>query len=213
MHNQDYEYENKLNVSAFHVSSLNKQFSFWKDTIKANNVVLNVISSGYLIPFYKTPTSVNLRNNGSAFKHSSFVEQAINKLLESDAAIECTDILPYVINPLTVSVNHKGKERLILDLRHVNQYIEKRKHNFEGVSEAIQYIIKDGYMFKFDLSSGYHHISIHKDHQKYLGFSWKLKILRNISCFAHFHSVSRLLDMYFLKCYDLWLNTGAHKVI
>jgi hypothetical protein len=54
-------------------------------------------------------------------------------------AIECTDILPYVITPLIVSVNHKGKERLILDLRHVNQYIEKRKHKFEGVSEAIQY--------------------------------------------------------------------------
>jgi hypothetical protein len=43
------------------------------------------------------------------------------------------------------------------------------------VSEAIQYIIKDGYMFKFDLSSGYHHVSIHKDYQKYLGFSWKFK--------------------------------------
>ena len=81
LHNQDYEYENELNVSAFHVGSLNKQFSFWKDTIKANNFVLNDISNGYLIPFYKTPTSVNLRNNGSAFKHSSFVEQAINKLL------------------------------------------------------------------------------------------------------------------------------------
>jgi hypothetical protein len=175
LHNQDYEYENELNVSAFHVGSLNKQFSFRKDTIKANNVVLNVISSGYLIPFYKIPTSVNLRNNGSAFKLSSFVEQAINKSLKSGAAIEYTDILPYVINPLTVSVNHKGKKRLILDLRHVNQYIEKRKHKSESVSEAIQYIIKDGYMFKFDLSSGYHHVSIHKDHQKYLGFSWKFK--------------------------------------
>jgi hypothetical protein len=56
-----------------------------------------------------------------------------------------------------MSVNHKGKESLILDLRHVNQYIEKRKHKYEGVSEAIQYIIKDGYMLTFDLSSGYHH--------------------------------------------------------
>jgi hypothetical protein len=61
-------------------------------------VVLNVIS----IHFYKTPTSVNLRNNSSAFKHSSFVEQEIIKLLKSGAAIECTDILPYAINPLTV---------------------------------------------------------------------------------------------------------------
>ena len=30
-------------------------------------------------------------------------------------------------------------------------------------------------MFKFDLSLGYHHVSIHKDHQKYLVFSWKFK--------------------------------------
>jgi hypothetical protein len=85
LHNQDYEYENELNVSAFHVGSLNKKCSFWKDTIKATNLVLNVISSGYLIPFFKIPKSVNLRNNGSAFKHSSFVEQAIYRLLKSGA--------------------------------------------------------------------------------------------------------------------------------
>ena len=30
-------------------------------------------------------------------------------------------------------------------------------------------------MFKCDLTSGYHHIYIHKDHQSYLGFSWKFK--------------------------------------
>jgi hypothetical protein len=61
----------------------------------------------------------------------------IYKLLKSGAAIECTDILPYVINPLTMSVNHKGKESLILDLRHVNQYIEKRKHKFERCRTVI----------------------------------------------------------------------------
>ncbi|XP_063416210.1 uncharacterized protein LOC134697851 [Mytilus trossulus] len=30
-----------------------------------------------------------------------------------------------------------------------------------------------GFGFKFDLKSGYHHIEIHPDHQKYLGFSWQ----------------------------------------
>ena len=28
-------------------------------------------------------------------------------------------------------------------------------------------------MFQFDLKSGYHHISIRSDHQKFLGFCWK----------------------------------------
>ena len=32
-----------------------------------------------------------------------------------------------------------------------------------------------GCMLKCDLISGYHHISIHEDHQSYLGFSWKFK--------------------------------------
>lgn len=30
-------------------------------------------------------------------------------------------------------------------------------------------------MFKFDLRSGYHHIEIHKDCHKYLGFSWQFE--------------------------------------
>ena len=27
-------------------------------------------------------------------------------------------------------------------------------------------------MFTFDLKSGYHHVDIHKEHWKYLGFAW-----------------------------------------
>ena len=29
--------------------------------------------------------------------------------------------------------------------------------------------------FKFDISQGYHYIDIDEQHQKYLGFSWKIK--------------------------------------
>ena len=31
---------------------------------------------------------------------------------------------------------------------------------------------KNGYMFSFDLKSGYHHIEIFQPHQTFLGFSW-----------------------------------------
>ena len=33
---------------------------------------------------------------------------------------------------------------------------------------------KDGYLFSFDLKSGYHHVDIHSQHQKYLGFAWDM---------------------------------------
>ena len=55
----------------------------------------------------------------------------------------------------------------------MNQFVEKRRFKFEGVPEAFQFIIENGFMFKYDLTSGYHHIQVHRDHQKYLGFAWK----------------------------------------
>ena len=141
--------------------------------LNANDFVLNVISDGYLIPFFKKPVSAYLRNNCSANSHVLFVECAINKLLQNGAVKELKDQIPFVVNPLTVPVNASGKERLILDLRHVNQFIDKQKFKFEGVPEALQFVLINGYMFKYDLTSGYHHVQVHRDHQKYLGFAWK----------------------------------------
>lgn len=80
-----------------------------------------------------------------------------------------------MVNPLTMSENAKGKERLILDLRHVNQYVVLYKFKLEGIKEALDFVQKDGFMFKFDLSSGYHHIDLHPPMFKYFGFSWSGK--------------------------------------
>jgi hypothetical protein len=49
------------------------------------------------------------------------------------------DSLPKVVNSLSVSVNSIGKERLILDLRHVNKYLTLTKIKYEGVKEAKVY--------------------------------------------------------------------------
>ena len=156
----------------FVVDNLRSHLSFWKSTLRASNFVLNVIEYGYLIPFFESPTSKIMKNNSSAITHKSFVTSAINRLLETGVIIDCHNSPPFVVNPLTVSVNANGKERLILDLRHVNRFIERRKFKFEGVSEAIQFISSSGYCFKFDLKSAYHNIVIHEDHRKFLGFAW-----------------------------------------
>ena len=34
---------------------------------------------------------------------------------------------------------------------------------------------KNGYMFSFDLKSGYHHVEIFQPHQTFLGFSWEFQ--------------------------------------
>jgi hypothetical protein len=51
----------------------------------------------------------------------------------------------YVVNPLTVSINGKGKERLILDLRHVNKQVVLNKIKFENWTTLKQYVTKRGF--------------------------------------------------------------------
>ena len=132
---------------------------------------MSVIKDGYKIPFVTIPPSTKIRNNRSAIDHSEFVEEAISDLLKSSLIVKCKE-MPHVVNPLTVSVNAKGKKRLVLDLRHVNPHVWHEKIKFDDWKVALDYINKGCFMFGFDLKSGYHHIDIDHRYQQYLGFSW-----------------------------------------
>ena len=107
------------------------------------------------------PTLTLLRSNTntSALKDTYFVSEAIFDLLRTKC-VEILDHQPGIVNPLSDSVQRSGKKRLILDLRHVNLYVFKRKFRCEEISVAIQIFSKGFYLFKFDLKSGYHHVEI-----------------------------------------------------
>ena len=79
---------------------------------------------------------------------------------------------PFCINPLTVAEN-KNKLRLVLDLKHVNSFLNVPKFKYKGLPNFADMVEKRDFAVKFDLTSGYHHISIHKQHCEYLGFKWK----------------------------------------
>lgn len=145
---------------------------FWETVLRPSDYILNVIKSGYRLEFDSIPNRAILNNNRSALDNEVFVEHAITELLKKHLVQE-TPFPPYCVNPLTVSAPVNKKPRLILDLRHVNACVSKRKVKFEGSREGLFFAVKGNYMIKFDLTSGYHHVNIHPDHFKYLGFSWK----------------------------------------
>ena len=76
--------------------------------------------------------------------------------------------MPKVVNPLSVSVNSTGKERLILDLRHVNKYITLTKFKYEGVKEEKADASNKKYCYKFDLTKARasSHKNMHLSSQK-----------------------------------------------
>ena len=139
--------------------------------IEANEFVLNVIEHGYQLPFSSLPASKHLKNNRSSLNNQEFVCEAIHELIQAGLIVECVQ-KPFVINPLTVSDNG-SKKRLVLDLRHINQHIVIDHVKYEDWKLALQLLRKDFFVYAFDLKSGYHHIDVHRDFHKFLGFSWK----------------------------------------
>ena len=162
--------------------SLKRHISFWK-TIGTPRFILDVIERGYKLPFDTLPESVHLRNNKSAETHAAFVDEAICELVNS-GRVDLVSTAPYVVNLLSVSVQSGGKKRLILDLRHVNKCLSKKKIKYEDWNIALAYFEQNAYMFSFDLKSGYHHIDIYADHQTYLGFFWRSLNSRSTSFYV-----------------------------
>ena len=118
-----------------------KCFDFWKTELKANSFILGVISNGYQIPFIEEPSPVFFKNNRSSLEHEEFVRTEICSLLQKQCIKE-VDEPPVCVNPLTVSVNNSDKKRLFLDLRHVNQFIQRLKIKIESHVHAVSYAKK-----------------------------------------------------------------------
>ena len=133
---------------------------------------MSIIENGYSLPFISFPLAVKLRNNKSARLHVDFVDQAVLELVNY-GRVRMVNEQPFVVNPLSVSIQPCGKKRLVLDLRHVNKSLIKQSVKYEDWKIAMFYFAKDAYMVSFDLKSGYHHIDIAQKHQTVLGFSWR----------------------------------------
>ena len=90
----------------------------------------------------------------------------------ADNRVEELSSPPVILNPLTVSVQNSGKKRLILDLRHINLHVFKRKFKCEGLHIIRDVFSKHFFVFSFDLKSGYHHVDLFPEHRAFLAFSW-----------------------------------------
>jgi hypothetical protein len=156
---------------------LRLRLPFWRDVLKASKFVLRCIDFGYEIPFICKPPAFYAKNNASSLRNAPFVRAEIEKLL-SKGYIEELQQQPYCCNPLTVVEG--VKPRLVLDLRHVNKFVQYVPFKYEDWSCFEQIICKNDYFVSFDFTAGYHHLEILHAQKKYLGFQfvWTDKRLR-----------------------------------
>ena len=66
-----------------------------------------------------------------------------------------------------------SKPKLVLDCRHINPHLFRYKFKYEDGNGARELLQKGDFIFSYDLKSAYHHLTFIREHQKYLGFSWR----------------------------------------
>ena len=144
----DIFYEYEFGISDINVKGRLKKSVEFQERIGTSKFILDVIKEGYKIVLLHKPEKTFLKNNKSSIKHKHFVDTAIVELLKGGLIKELQN-RPHMVNPLTVSINGKGKERLILDLRHVNKQVVLNKIKFENWITLKQYVTKGGFGFVF----------------------------------------------------------------
>ena len=150
---------------------LRDKVSFWRETLHAPGPIIDCITNGYKLPLLSAPPQYARPNHQSALDNAEFVETSLAELLSNRCVRNMADV-PHVCSPLSVVINRAGKKRLVLNLRFLNQHLLKDKFKYEDIRLAMLMFQKDDFMFSFDLKAGYHHIDIHQEHWKYLGFAW-----------------------------------------
>ena len=96
--------------------------------VKAVAICVKCSRNGYILPLKSVPPPFHGENNKTSFRHEGFVQGAINELLKGGLVVEVGEP-PHCCNPLTVS-EKGGKLRLVIDLRHVNQFIDSKTFKY-----------------------------------------------------------------------------------
>ena len=136
-----------------------------------------IVTTGYRLPFMRLPDPVCELNHKSALGNATFVTAAIEQLV-AGRCVSCCMACLVICSPLSVVTNARGEQRLVLDLRYLNQFLPDRKFKYEGLSIIPSLFCQGDYFSVFDLKSGYHHVDIHQDCWPYLGFSWGVGLAR-----------------------------------
>lgn len=146
--------------------------------MKPDAWVLNLLEQGYKLPFKDgEPGQAYLeKNNKSALDNLPFVRESVKKYLDKDV-IQRWKQRPLCVSPLTVASRELDSEeeiknRLCLDLsRWINKLLQKENVTLPSLDKVLKTLLPGDFMATYDLSSAYHHVRIHPDHWKYLGFA------------------------------------------
>lgn len=149
--------------------NLSNNIDFWQ-SLTSDPYILNAIR-GYELEFADNVEPSDLRiscdnNNGD----SNILKEEVKKLLKLNIIELSFEEKHQVISPIFTVSKPDGGNRLILNLKALNNFIIYRHFKMERAEQAQAILEKDWFMGSIDLEKAYHSVLIHPSSRKYLKF-------------------------------------------
>ena len=137
--------------------------------------VLRNLQRGVDLDFHTRPPPFNQGNSleNLSEEEQAWLDKEVSRNLGSGswvAATIKTHVTKCFLVPKKVEPGQPKKWRLVIDLRHLNDFCRDKSCKFETL-KSLRYLAKPGdWLISVDLQDGFHAIQVRPDHQKYFTF-------------------------------------------
>ena len=111
-------------------------------------------------------------------KNQPTIQDEVNKLLEKGFVVECEHEPVEYISPIFLREKTDGNQRLILNLKHLNKYLEYKHFKMQTIQTILTLIQPNCYMATIDLKDAYYSAKIDGNDTCFLKFLCNSKLLK-----------------------------------
>ena len=149
--------------------NLSRYLSNWKN-ITHDSFVLNVVSEGYKIQILNSDIHLSPIISTPSKEKKVAILAEINSLLDRGFVSKIPHCSDHIISRVFIVPKKNGKNRMIIDLSRLNNFIKKVSFKMEDKT-VIQSLIKENdFLVSIDLTDAFLSISLHESSKKFVVF-------------------------------------------
>lgn len=170
-------------LKTFQAGKLTEHLDSWK-SLTNDKEILDMVT-GTTIDFHTQPVQHNvpLQKNLTPLE-GQIIDNEVSKLLSKGVIVKSDHEDMEFISPIFLRPKKDGSNRMILNLKALNKYVQYYHFKMETLMSAVRLMTPNCYMSTIDLKDAYYSVPIRLDHQKYLSFRWKGSIYKFV-CFPN----------------------------
>ena len=141
--------------------------------ITNNSFILQIIKSGYKIQLIQSDINLSpVISNPSSSKKSALCNEILS-LLNSGAISKIANSDSHTVSRIFNVSKKNGKNRMIIDLSSLNNYVNKVSFKMEDKNTIKTLIEPNDFLVSIDLKDDFHTISLHNDSKKLVVFEFE----------------------------------------